>query len=368
MKILIAPDKFKGSLSAIEVCDIIQKSIYSIKPDSEVISLPLADGGEGFSEAIIGNKAFEKYELTVNDPVHRWIKASFFKNKSQTAIIEMANASGLKLLNEKEYNPLKTSTLGTGELIMRAFEIGAKEIIIGIGGSATNDGGMGVAVGLGYQFLDKNGQVLKPSGEQMINVASIISPQNKPWQKCKIKVACDVGNPLYGTNGAAHVFAKQKGANEEAIKLLDAGLRHFSMVVNNHFGAQFDKKAGAGAAGGLGFGLMAFLGAELNSGIDLILEANNFDQILADCDLVITGEGKIDNQTLNGKVVFGVTKKANAKNIPVYAICGVSELSISQIVSLGLQKLTTLKSADISVDFAIKNAEKLLFDRTLELF
>ncbi|MES2797672.1 MAG: glycerate kinase [Bacteroidota bacterium] len=367
MKILIAPDKFKGSLSAEEVCEAIKTGILAMLPDAEVIILPLADGGEGFSEAIIGSHESKKIELTVNDPLNRWKSANYFILDNTIAIIEMANASGLKLLSSSERNPLKASTLGTGELIRNAIENGAKEIIIGIGGSATNDAGMGMAAALGYRFLDKNESVLNPSGENMIKVCQIVEPKSKPWTNIAIKVACDVTNPLYGINGAAHVFAKQKGANAQQIKQLDDGLRQFSRVVNAHFGKQFHFIEGAGAAGGLGYGLLTFLGAELKSGIDLILEANDFEKKLKDVDLVITGEGKMDIQTLSGKVVAGVSKKAKENNIPVYGICGISELTENQVSELGLSKLSTLKSPEISVDYAIKNAKELIVERIKQL-
>jgi glycerate 2-kinase len=367
MKILIAPDKFKGSLSAEEVCDAIKIGILSKIPDAEVISIPLADGGEGFSDAIIGNKINKKVEITVNDPLHRWKSATYFLIENDTAIIEMANASGLKLLSNSERNPLKASTLGTGELIRNAIENGAKEIIIGIGGSATNDAGMGMAAAFGYRFLDKNDAILNPSGENMIKVCKIVEPKSKTWENIEIKVACDVTNSLFGNNGAAYIFAKQKGANSQQIKDLDDGLRSFSRGVNKHFGKQFHFIEGAGAAGGLGYGLMAFLGAELKSGIDLILEANDFEEKLNGVDLVITGEGKMDIQTLSGKVVAGVAKKAREKNIPVYGICGISEFTENQTIELGLTKLIALKSLEISIDYAIKNAKELIIERVMQM-
>jgi glycerate 2-kinase len=368
MKILIAPDKFKGSLSASEVCDAIEESIYSLKLDIEVIKLPLADGGEGFSEAIIGNKSTKKLEITVNDPLNRWRATQYYQLDNDIVIIEMANASGLKLLSSSERNPLKTSTYGTGQLIKAALGNGAKKIIVGIGGSATNDAGMGMAVALGYKFFDKNEIELSASGENMLKVVKMIEPAQKPWQNCEIKVACDVSNMLYGINGAAYVFGSQKGANAQQIKELDEGLKQFSRIVNKHFGKLFHFIEGTGAAGGLGYGLIAFLGAELKSGIDLILEANGFDEKLKGIDLVITGEGKIDSQTLNGKVVAGVARRAKEKGIPVYAVCGLNELTDSQLIELGVSKIASLKSQEISTEYAIKNAKEILKMRVKTLF
>lgn len=343
-----------------EVCDIIEAGIRSVRPDIEIVKLPLADGGEGFSEAIISNKTAKKIDLTVNDPLSRWRNSFFYQIENKTSVIEMANASGLNLLSGLERNPLKTSSIGTGELIRRALEIGSNEIIIGIGGSATNDAGMGMATALGYKFYDKNNLELKPIGENLIKVVRITEPTQKPWQKVKIKVACDVQNTLYGINGAAYVFGPQKGANAQQVKELDEGLRNFSRVINKHFGKNFHFIPGAGAAGGMGYGLIAFLEAELHSGIDLILEANNFDEKLKNVDLVITGEGKIDSQTLNGKVVAGVSKKANAKKIPVVAFCGISEIDNSDQSILGLKTVISLVDKETSSAKAMSKANELL--------
>lgn len=367
MKILIAPDKFKGSLTAKDVCKAIKLGIFKLYPDYEVVELPLADGGEGFSEAIMGEKSFEKVECFVKDPIGRVINSHLYIIAGQTAIVEMANASGLNLLLPVERNPLKTSTFGTGQLINCAIKLGVSEIIIGIGGSATNDAGIGMAAALGYVFLDQNRSELAPIGENLIKIRYIVEPKMKPWESISIKVACDVSNPLYGIDGAAYVFAKQKGANDVEIKELDKGLKHFSEICSIYFGRKTHEIPGAGAAGGLGYGLVTFLNAGLKSGIDLILEANDFDENLENIDLVITGEGKIDSQTLSGKVVAGVAKRANVKNIPVYGICGISELSDSQINELGLKKLTSLKSDNISTEYAIQNARELIIERVKQI-
>lgn len=360
MKILIAPDKFKGSLTATEVCDAIANGIHLVNSSFEIFKLPMADGGEGFSRAMIGENKSKKYEITVNDPLGRWKPAHYSILENGTAIVEMSNASGLNLLTGQERNPLKTSTIGTGELIKSAIENGANEIIIGIGGSATNDAGMGMAMALGYRFLDKNGERLQPIGENLIKVAEIIDPIKKIWRNIPIKIACDVQNPLYGINGAAYIFGAQKGANAQQIKDLDLGLRSFSRVVNKHFGKQFHFMAGAGAAGGLGYGIIAFLEGKLQSGVDLIMETNHFAEKIKAIDLIITGEGKIDEQTINGKVVAGVCKMANEFKIPVVAICGKCELDETQANKLGLKKIIALVNEKISNDFAIKNAKTLI--------
>jgi glycerate 2-kinase len=367
LKILIAPDKFKGSLTAQEVCESIEAGILTVKPDAEVVKLPLADGGEGFSEAIIGVKIATKNELTVNDPLFRLTNAYFYKTDNNVTIIEMSNASGLTKLSNFERNPLKTSSFGTGELIKRAIESGSNEIIVGIGGSATNDAGMGMATAMGYKFYDKNNQELRPIGESLAKAVRMTEPANKPWSNISIKVACDVQNTLYGINGAAYVFAPQKGANAQQVKELDEGLRNFSRVVNKHFGKNFHFTPGAGAAGGMGYGLIAFLNATLHSGIDLIFDANSFIEKLKNVDMVITGEGKIDNQTLEGKVIAGVCKKALALDIPVFAICGVNELAENQVLTLGVQKIYSLKNEQTTSEFAMKNAKELLKKESITL-
>jgi glycerate 2-kinase len=367
LKILLAPDKFKGSLTAAEVCEALEAGLMMDNSGHEIIKLPLADGGEGFSAAIIGPSKAKKYEITVNDPLGRWKPAPYFILENGTAIIEMSHASGLHLLGSSERNPLKTNTLGTGELIKSAIENGAKEIIIGIGGSATNDAGMGMATALGYKFLDKNGERLLANGENLKKVVEIISPKIKIWENIAIKVACDVQNPLYGINGAAYVFGPQKGASAQQVKILDEGLRNFSRVVNKHVGKTLHFIEGAGAAGGQGYGILAFLNGTLMAGIDLIIEANHFKEKINGVDLIITGEGKIDQQTLSGKVVAGVCKMAKSQNISVSAICGICEIDAIQAQELGLNKIISLTNAQNTVDQAIKNAKNLIIQNAKNL-
>ena len=368
MKILIAPDKFKGSLTAKEVCEAVKTGINRLYPEYRLVELPLADGGEGFSEAIIGEKSYEKLECLVKDPIGRNLNSHLYIISGKTAIVEMANASGLNLLSPQEKNPLKTSTFGTGQLINYAIKMKVDEIIVGIGGSATNDAGIGMAAALGYIFLDENRSELEPVGENLIKIKYIVEPKLKPWKNVKIKVACDVSNPLFGFDGAAYIFAKQKGANDSEIEALDNGLKHFAKICSHYFKTDMHTIPGAGAAGGLGYGLVTFLNAELKSGIDLILEANDFDEKLVGVDLVITGEGKMDIQTLSGKVVAGVAKKAKEKKIPVYGICGISELTDRQVNELGLKKLASLKSDNISTEYAIQNAKELIIERVKQIF
>jgi glycerate 2-kinase len=359
-KIVIAPDKFKGSLSAAEVCSIVSEVFLKYNIATEIVSLPLADGGEGFSQAIIGQKAAKKIEVSVADPLFRPIAGYYYLLENQTAIIEMSVASGLQLLAAHEQNPLYTSTFGTGQLLAHALANKAKTIIIGIGGSATNDAGIGMAAALGYQFLDKNNKIVQPIAANLNHIENIIQPLQKPWQNTKIHVACDVDNPLYGSQGAAYVFGPQKGANTLVVKELDQGLMHIAAIVKQQLGSSNQLSPGAGAAGGLGFGLLSFTNALLQLGIDIILAANNFDKHIENADLIITGEGKIDEQTLQGKVVAGVSKKAQALGIPVWALCGQLDLSVVAYQAIGITSVLEIMQQAKNKDDAKANAAKYL--------
>lgn len=356
MNILIAPDKYKGSLSAPAVCMAIAQGIKQIKPYATIKSLPLADGGEGFTEAFLLNSKARQVKIKVTDPLGRPISSAYFIDENQTAILEMAEASGLKYLAVNERNPMIANTLGFGQMIKNAAEQGVKSIVIGIGGSATNDAGCGMASLLGYNFFDTNGKLIEPYGGNLLEIVKITRPKDKFWENIEIKVACDVQNPLYGPNGAAHIYGAQKGANLEQIKMLDAGLKHISDIIQKDLGLSFAHVPGAGAAGGMGFGLMSFLNAELKSGIDLILDHQNFDQALYGVDLIFTGEGKIDNQTLAGKVINGVVARAKKENIPVVGVCGKLELNQLQINTLGLLSIVECAALAQNTEDSMANA------------
>lgn len=346
MKILIAPDSFKDALPALQVCEAIRRGVQRALPDAEVQLFPLADGGEGTSEVLAWHLPGRLVKTTVHDPLMRPVQALYFLAKDgvgvEMAFIEMAQASGLQLLSERERNPLKTSTFGTGELLLSAQENGAKNCYLAIGGSATNDAGMGMAVALGWRFLDENGVALAPIGENLLKVAKVLPPNPKPAIANPILLA-DVTNPLYGPSGAAHVFAPQKGADAAAVKLLDAGLQHFAGVVERCLGKDFSQIPGAGAAGGLGFGAMAFLAASTHSGALTIMDLVGFEQVVSGCDLVITGEGKLDGQTQQGKLVAAVSQKAGAKGVPVMAICGAVEATSAEVAAMGLSGVFELR-------------------------
>ena len=352
MKILIACDSFKDALPAQAVCEAIErglrKGIDSLKKVNnqafEIHQFPLADGGEGTFDIIKQHLNLKKIEITVNNPLFQPQKAFYGITQnleSPIAFIEMAQAAGLQLLTSDERNPMKTTTFGVGEMINDAIQNGAKEIVLAIGGSATNDAGMGMAAALGYQFLDENEEPVLPIGENLINVHHIIAPSDLHAFP-PTRVICDVTNPLYGRNGAAHVYARQKGATDSDIETLDTGLKHFSKVIENMTPSVFylkkatevsriPMKEGAGAAGGLGFGAMVFLNAELQSGIDVILNLTHFDDFLThhQFDWIITGEGKLDSQTAHGKVVHGVARRAKKHNVSVIALCGSLDMPIT---------------------------------------
>lgn len=317
-KIVIASDSFKGTLTSIEVADSVEKGIRAVFPDCEVVKLSVADGGEGTLDAICAKRRHTLVPVVVSDPLGRSMTASYAVLDDATAVIEMSRASGLTLLRPKERNPLKTSTYGTGEMIVDALSKGCRKFLIGIGGSATNDAGIGMLSALGYRFLDETGNVLPFTGETLNRVASIDSSNADPYLKeCCFTVACDVDSPLYGPSGAAYVFGPQKGASSEMIAVLDDGLKNFAEVAGHDAGFP-----GAGAAGGIGYALKSFLGARMVRGIDLILDAVDFDSAVQGADLVITGEGRYDEQTKSGKAVFGVMSRAQMCGVPVMVIAG----------------------------------------------
>ena len=318
MKIVIASDSFKGSLSSIEVAQAATRGIKATYPDCEVVAVNVADGGEGTVEAIVDALGGEIVRCTVSDPLGRPIQVRY-GIAGKKAIIEMAAASGLPLLQPEERNPWMTSTYGTGELILDAARRGCREIVVGLGGSATNDGGAGMLRALGYRFYDSAGEELCDTISILEHLHSISTAElTTLLDGVSLTVAVDVDNPLCGEHGAAEVFARQKGANEEMVVRLDCALRHYADVID---GASAES-AGAGAAGGMGYAFRAVLGAELRSGIDIVLSLVKFDDIVQGAHMVVTGEGSIDAQTLHGKAPAGVLRAARRHNIPVVALGG----------------------------------------------
>lgn len=360
MKIIIAPDKFKGSLTANEVCDVVQAALLIKSPDLEVITIPLADGGEGTCDLLTQLSKGREIEIEVLDPLHRKIKSRYgISGDSHTAFIEMAKASGLQLLKSTERNCMATSTYGTGQLIKHALDEGVKEIVMGIGGSATNDAGLGMARALGYQLFSHAGEELKGMGSDLIQLHDIDTSRiHTKISHTKFITLCDVNNSLYGAEGAALVFAQQKGANEDEIKMLDKGLQNFAAIASQ-MNCRTDF-SGAGAAGGLGAGTKLFLGAEIRTGIEYLMHYAQLDKKVKEADVVITGEGKLDNQTLSGKVVDGVASLARKYNKKLIVITGSCELSKKQIDQMGISQLITLKDHNTSESEAIEKAHDLL--------
>ena len=361
MKIVIAPDKFKGSLTGQEFCDIVADEILKVLPEVELIKLPLADGGDGTLEVVQDYLEASVVRKVVSGPFFDEVEASYlFSEKRKTAFIEMSTASGYRLLKPEELNCFEATTLGTGQLIADAIQKGAKDVILGIGGSATNDGGMGVAHALGYRFLDEDGLQLNPIGGNLEKVNKIQEPNLNILDGTRIKVACDVDNRFYGPNGAAHVYAGQKGATESEIETLDNGLKHFAKIVQDTFGINLQNIKGAGAAGGLGGGAVAFLTGELVSGIELIKEIADFDQQIEGADWIITGEGKLDSQTLSGKTIGGVLSSARQKSIPVAAFCGGVEINLEEQKKMGLVYVNSVSKGISNLEQAMISAKENL--------
>ncbi|MBR3818024.1 MAG: glycerate kinase [Clostridia bacterium] len=335
MKILIAPDSFKGTLTACEVCDIIGQA-FNDTINAEIIKLPAADGGEGLCACLKEIIGGETVKAEVCGVFGERMTAEYLMLNDKTAVIETASCAGLPLAGENK-NPEKATTFGVGELIIHAVNNGAEKILLGLGGSATNDCGFGMASALGYKFTDENGNIFIPTGETLHKLKHITKPENPI--NIPVTAACDVENPLYGENGAAYVFAPQKGADADMVKRLDNGLRHASEIISRYLNISVSDMKGSGAAGGMGAGTVAFLDAQLKKGIDILLDAADFERKAADADLIITGEGRLDFQSVNGKVISGIAKRALKHGKPVIAICGSRGEGAEEIMSLGVAKL-----------------------------
>ncbi len=364
MKVVICPDSFKGSLTSIDVANAIARGISKAgsECDLQTVLIPVADGGEGTVDALLLASGGDKRHLKVHDPLMREIEAYYgLLADGQTAVVEMAAASGLCLLSEDERNPMLTSTCGTGELILGAIHAGVKKIIIGIGGSATNDGGAGAMTALGARFLDNAGRALSPGGAALAQLDRIdMSGFIHLPDQLMVEVACDVTNPLCGSDGASAVYGPQKGATSQMVAELDAALANYARVIERDLGKEIIDLPGAGAAGGLGAGLSAFLNAQLRSGIDIVLDSARFDEHIQDASLIITGEGRIDDQTASGKTIAGILKRASIANVPVVAVAGSVCGDISRLHDMGLTAAFGITSGPMSLDYAMANAVDLI--------
>ena len=324
MKVVIAIDSLKGSLSSMEAGTAIKDGILAAKPDAEVIVKPLADGGEGTTDALIEGMNGERIDLTVTGPMHTPVDAYYgYLKDTNTAVMEMASAAGITLVPDSEKNPLLATSYGIGEMINDAIQRGCRNFIIGIGGSVTNDGGIGMLKALGVRFLDENGEDAGEGGQALAKVARIdVSGMNPLLKECHIQVACDVNNPLCGENGSTYVYGPQKGVTEDMKKTLDEAMAHFARVTSETLENDYMNTPGAGAAGGLGYAFLAYTGAALTPGIELILDAVGLEEELSGADVVVTGEGRLDFQTAMGKAPVGVARLAKKYNAKVIAFAG----------------------------------------------
>lgn len=359
MNILIVPDSFKGTLTAHEVCDIIGQAFADEIKNIRITKLPAADGGEGLCACLHKICGGEMKMAEVSGVFGEKTTAEYLMLGDKTAVIEMAECAGLPLAGNNK-NPEKATTLGVGELIIHAKSNGAERILLGLGGSATNDCGFGMASALGWKFTDKNGNEFVPTGATLIDVDRINRPENPLG--IPVVAACDVDNPLYGENGAAYVFAPQKGADEAMVKRLDDGLRHAAKIIKRDLSADATEIKGAGAAGGMGAGAAAFLGAELKRGIDILLDKADFDKKAAEADLIITGEGRLDFQSVNGKVISGIAKRAAAQSKKAIAICGSRGDGAEEIKKLGVSELYFSSETDKAFDEIIKTCREDLYN------
>lgn len=370
MKIVIAPDSFKGSMSAKEVCDNIEIGIKKAVSNPEIVKIPMADGGEGTVQSLVDATNGKMINAVVKDPLFRNINAEYgILGNNKTAVIEMAAASGLALLSSEEQNPMNTTTFGTGQLIFDALNRGCRDFIIGIGGSATNDGGIGLASALGVRFLNKSNNDVNLYGEGLTDIEYIDTDNLDPRIKeCRIHVACDVTNVLCGENGAAYVYASQKGASYEEIEKLDRGLENLSCKILKYLSKDVKNIKGSGAAGGTGAGLIAFLDGKLEPGINIVIKYAGLERKICDSDLVITGEGRIDCQTLYGKTILGVAQTAKKQNIPVIAICGSMGEGIDNLYDFGLNGIFSIVNSPMNLEECIKKTPQLLQSVTENIF
>ncbi len=369
MKFIVAPDSFKGSMSSGCIIEIIKKAAYKVFPDCEMIGVPIADGGEGTLDAIVSYVHGEYQPVTVKNTLGVDIQAKYGILNQESAIIEMAVASGLTLISEELRNPLNTTTYGTGQLIKHALDKGYRKINIAIGGSGTNDGGIGAMAALGVRFLDKDGCEVEPVGRSLIRIADIdLSNLHPELAKADITVMCDVNNPLLGPAGATYVYGPQKGGDSVILDQLEQGMENYSNVIKKIFHVDIAGQKGAGAAGGLGGALMFFTGARLQSGISTLLKLIKFDELLKETDLVITGEGRMDEQSAYGKVASGIGLLCKENGVPVVAIVGGMGKGADTIYDYGIDSMISAVNAPMSLDYAMEHAEDLLQDAAERLF
>ena len=364
MKIVVAPDSFKGSVTALEAGNAIEQGLRRVFPDAIIEKIPMADGGEGTVQSLVDAIGGHIQTQRVRGPLGNEVDAEFgILADGEIAVIEMASASGLTLVPPDKRNPLQTTTYGTGQLIRAALEAGCRRLIIGIGGSATNDGGTGMAEALGVRFLNADGNSIPRGGGGLGELALIdITGLHPAIAETETVVACDVNNPLTGPDGASHVYGPQKGATPEIVKMLDTHLAHFDKILTRTLGQSFNDIPGAGAAGGLGAGLMAFLNAELKLGVEIMIDTVKLKDRMKGASLVFTGEGQLDFQTAFGKTPVGVAKVAKADNIPVIAIAGGIGEGADAVYAAGIDAMLGIVQAPMSLEDAVEDAMQLIAD------
>jgi glycerate kinase len=361
-KVILIPDSFKGTMSSSLICDIMEEAVKKYYPSAEIQKIPVADGGEGSVDAFLQAAGGTKVYTTVKGPYFEDMEAFYgMLDDGKTAVIEMAACAGLPLVGDKK-NPSLTTTYGVGQLILDAVKKGAKHVIVGLGGSATNDAGTGAAAACGVVFFDRNRKSFVPTGGTLKDIAAIDAKTLNPLLKdVSITTMCDINNPLFGTNGAAHIFGPQKGADPSMVEELDKGLRHVSEIVKRDIGIESESMPGAGAAGGMGYGMHVFFGSRLQMGIETVLDTVQFDSLVKDADFVFTGEGKIDSQTLRGKVVIGVAKRAKLAHVPVIAIVGDIGDDIDPVYETGVSAVFSINRVAVDFPQAKLRAQKDLY-------
>jgi len=369
MKIIIAPDSFKSSLSSVEVIKIVGEEAAKIFDRAEIIGVPIADGGEGTVDALLFNGSGIKKAYAVSSPLGDRVDAEY-GIIDKTAIIEMAACSGLTLIPEDLRNPMKTTSFGTGEIIKRVLDDGIRDIIIGIGGSATNDGGIGAMQALGAEFYDADHNLIGTGCGERLREISRIDLRNfdNRIEGCRIRVMCDVINPLTGPQGATYTYGRQKGGSDAMLELLEKGMQNYESVINKYFGRDITKMPGAGAAGGMGAALLGFCGAELIRGIDAVLQMNKFDERIKGADLIVTGEGRIDGQSGYGKVIQGIAEHAKYDNIPVIAIAGSLGEGYEKVYELGIKAVFSIADKPMSLSECMRESESLLKSLARNIF
>ena len=371
-KVVLIPDSFKGTLSSMQICDIIESKIKKYFPECQVVSIPVADGGEGSVDSFLKALGGEKIDLTVKNPYFEEIESFYgIIDNGNTAVIEMAACAGLPMVEDRK-NPSKTTTYGVGQLILDAARRGVKKIIVGLGGSSTNDCGCGAAAAVGVKFFNVKGEEFVPTGGTMYEISGIdLSGKAEILKGIEIVTMCDIDNPMYGPTGAAHIFGPQKGADKEMVLFLDEGVKNVSEIIKKDLFMDVSEIPGAGAAGAMGAGMIAFFDSELQMGIDTILDTVHFSDVITDADMIFTGEGKIDSQSLRGKVVIGVAKRAKLQNVPVTVIAGGIDNGIDEVYDVGVTSVFSInrlpeafetsrhKSVD-NITFAVENILRLI--------